>query len=198
MDEERLDVLDAAGRLTGRTKPRGAVHRDGDWHAAFHLWVIRGDGVLLQRRAAGKRSWAGYLDATAAGHLTAGEGVLDGLREAEEELGVVYAPDDLVALGVYRVDAPRAAGGRNREHQHVFFVVDERPLRAWTALDHREVDSLVLVERAAFRRLVVERRPAHGRAWDGIVERDIVVSAAELVPSPSLAELSARLVDGAD
>ena len=94
MDDELLDVVDEHGRRLG-VKRRGDVHRDGDWHLAFHLWVVRPDGVLLQRRAATKASWPGRLDATAAGHLLAGEAVRDGLREAEEELGVAYAFDDL-------------------------------------------------------------------------------------------------------
>lgn len=195
MDDELLDVLDADGRPTGVTKARAAVHRDGDWHAAFHLWVVRPDGVLLQRRAAGKQSWAGYLDATAAGHLVAGEQTLDGLREAEEELGVAFDPDDLVALGVHVVDEPRAAGGRNRERQHLFLVRDDRPLTAYTELDASEVAGLVLVSHEDFAALVGGHQVAHGRAWDGIVERDTVVSADELVPAPYLPELSTRLLE---
>ena len=38
--EEEFDVLDAEGRPTGRVKARSAVHRDGDWHAAVHVWVL--------------------------------------------------------------------------------------------------------------------------------------------------------------
>ena len=38
--EEEFDVLDAKGRPTGRAKARSAVHRDGDWHAAVHVWVL--------------------------------------------------------------------------------------------------------------------------------------------------------------
>ncbi len=54
--DELFDVLDADGRPTGLAKPRGEVHRDGDWHGALHIWVggIGDDGVpfvLFQRRS---------------------------------------------------------------------------------------------------------------------------------------------------
>src|ERR1700712_5224705 len=102
MEDELLDVFDERGWHIG-TKRRGDVHRDGDWHLAFHLWVVRSDGVILQRRASTKSSWPSYLDASAAGHLLAGEAIQDGLREAEEELGTVYQFADLASLGVHRV-----------------------------------------------------------------------------------------------
>ena len=54
--EEEFDVLDAGGRPTGRTKARSAVHRDGDWHAAVHVWVLLQcpcAGQLSGRREAG-------------------------------------------------------------------------------------------------------------------------------------------------
>ncbi|MBA2348095.1 MAG: NUDIX hydrolase, partial [Solirubrobacterales bacterium] len=72
--DERLDVYDELGVHLG-VKARGAVHRDGDWHRCVHLWVLSGDAVLLQRRGRHKASWPGALDATAAGHVAAGESV---------------------------------------------------------------------------------------------------------------------------
>src|SRR3954452_23548545 len=211
MDDELLDVFDEHGRHRG-VKRRGDVHRDGDWHLAFHLWVVCGDGVLLQRRAADKDSWPGYLDASAAGHLLAGEAVSDGLREVEEELGSAYAFDDLDALGVHRVCDPVRDGRVNRELQHVFAVRDDRPLSRWTAFDRVEVDGLVLVGHDALAALACalggagaggpaafaalagalaaggEGSPASvtvpGRAWDGTRETAITVGAGELMPAP--------------
>jgi isopentenyldiphosphate isomerase len=99
---ELLDVYDELGARTGVAR-RDVVHRDGLWHRCFHLWILSGDGVLLQRRSPAKEAFGGMLDATAAGHLAAGESVLDGAREAEEELGVAFAPADLEPLGVRAV-----------------------------------------------------------------------------------------------
>ena len=38
--EEQFDVMDASGGLTGLRKARRAVHADGDWHAAVHVWIV--------------------------------------------------------------------------------------------------------------------------------------------------------------
>lgn len=78
--------------------------------AAYVLLRRRADGVeqlLLQLRRG-----TGYMDghwaAAAAGHVEAGESVLDAAaREAAEELGVVLGPADLVPLcAMHRTVAP--------------------------------------------------------------------------------------------
>jgi hypothetical protein len=191
--DELLDVYAGDGTTRLGTKPRDDVHRDGDWHLAFHLWVVAPAGVLLQRRASDKDSWPGRLDATAAGHLVAGETVADGLREAEEELGVAYAFGDLVALGVHRVDEEPEPGRHNREHQHVFAVRDDRPLEAWTAWDRTELDGLVLVGHDAFAALAGGGGPVAGRAWGGRRAAAVEVAAGELVPTPYLTGITDSL-----
>jgi isopentenyldiphosphate isomerase len=82
--------------------------------------------LLLQRRAATKDTWPGYLDTTAAGHLAAGEGTLDGLREVEEELGLRVRPERLVPLGTRKVEQEIPAG-RDREFHEVFLLSDATP-----------------------------------------------------------------------
>lgn len=94
---ELFDVLDSSGHKTGQTKPRHLAHRDGDWHRAVDIWIINPErGLLLQRRAADKDSWAGYWDISCGGHLTAGDDSLTGaLRELEEELDLHAQPEEL-------------------------------------------------------------------------------------------------------
>lgn len=201
MDDELLDVFDERGWHVG-TKRRADVHRDGDWHLAFHLWVTGPEGVLFQRRARDKASWPGYLDASAAGHLLAGEAIRDGLREADEELGAAYAFDDLEPLGVHRVDDAEHSGVVNRELQHVFAVRDDRPLEAWEDFDRVELDGLVLVGHDEFLELVRalevggDERAAlhvHARAWDGAAVDDVRVTPAEVVPAPYLTSIGPTL-----
>lgn len=201
MDDELLDVFDERGWHLG-VKRRADVHRDGDWHLAFHLWVVSPDGVLLQRRAHDKASWPGYLDASAAGHLIAGEAVQDGLREADEELGAAYAFDDLESLGVHRVDESERSGIVNRELQHVFAVRDDRPLDAWRDFDRVELDGLVLVDHEAFSELVravaddgsrSEAPAVPARAWDGSAITAAHVTPDEVVPTPYLTTIAPAL-----
>lgn len=191
---ELLDVYDETGEHRLGTKPRDAVHRDGDWHRAFHLWVVSARGVLFQRRAASKTAFPLMLDATAAGHLVAGEDVADGLREAEEELGVRWALADLHDLGVHRVDDRPAPGMVNREHQHVFAVRDDRPLGEYTGIARDEVAGLVLVGHDGAAALLAGGT-ARGVEWDGEARRTLTVRAAELVPAPYLPEIVPVLRD---
>lgn len=191
---ELLDVYDETGTRHLGTKPRDAVHRDGDWHRCLHLWVVTPDGVLFQRRSRAKTAFPGMLDATAAGHLVAGETVEDGLREAEEELGVAWTLDALTDLGVHRVDDHPTPDTTNREFQHVYAVADDRPLTAWTALHAEEVDGLVLVAHDDVQRLL-DGGDVPAREWDGTTIREVVVAAAEVVPAPYLPSIAPALRD---
>jgi isopentenyldiphosphate isomerase len=128
--DELLDILDESGRPTGEIVSKTEAHRLGLWHRCFHCWICGSDqGVsylLLQRRAATKDTWPGYLDVTAAGHLAAGEETLDGLREVEEELGLQVEPEWLVPLGIRRVEQEIPAGC-DREFHDVFLLYDATP-----------------------------------------------------------------------
>jgi isopentenyldiphosphate isomerase len=128
MDEaaEVLDLLDEHGHPTGETKARAAVHRDGDWHRAFHLWVMHPDGyVLLQRRSRAKDLAPGKVDVSVGGHLRAGEIWLDALREAEEEIGLELRPGDVELLGTARSERAYPDGALDREFQDVYAAVVE-------------------------------------------------------------------------
>lgn len=48
--EEYFDVLDEFGAQTGRTKLRKEVHRDGDWHASVHIWIIHATTGKVEKR----------------------------------------------------------------------------------------------------------------------------------------------------
>jgi isopentenyldiphosphate isomerase len=133
--DEIIDVFDDLGRHIG-TKPRAAVHRDGDWHQVFNSLVVRLDreepAVLLQLRGTASRAFPNLLDLTVGGHLLAGEPpLMGGVREFEEELGVEVTPDDLVFLGVRRNVLVDSEGMVHRELIHVFLVLDDRPLEAY-------------------------------------------------------------------
>ena len=128
--EELLDILDESGRSTGEVVAKSEAHRLGLWHRCFHCWICGSDPggsyLLLQRRAATKDTWPGYLDVTAAGHLAAGEETLDGLREVEEELGLRIESERLVPLGTRRVEQ-EIPGGCDRELHEVFLLLDATP-----------------------------------------------------------------------
>ena len=126
---EILDIYNGQGQLVG-SKERDLVHKDGDWHKTFHCWIIFRDSlntdyVVLQKRS-DKKSWPGYVDISAAGHITSGEKVEDGLRELEEELGVVIDFKNLINAGIRVCIEDFKVGTSNHEFQHVFFLIDNR------------------------------------------------------------------------
>jgi len=129
--DELLDVLDERGRLTGEVVWKSEAHRRGLWHHCFHCWIAGEDAgspyLLVQRRAAAKDTWPGYLDVTAAGHLQSGEEPLGGgLREIEEELGLKVESDRLVPLGTRRIEQ-EIPEGCDREFHEVFLLLDPTP-----------------------------------------------------------------------
>jgi isopentenyldiphosphate isomerase len=130
---ELFDVVRADGTPTGRVKPRAAIHRDGEWHRAVHVWVAGVDDhgapfLIFQRRSPRKDTWPGRLDATVGGHYRAGETLPETLREVEEEIGVVADFLALRPLGV-RVCANEAEPGIiDRELQDLFLLRDDRRL----------------------------------------------------------------------
>lgn len=201
--EEELDVVDPTGRRVGRAT-RAEVHRDGLWHQVFHCLLVRtGEPprVVLQRRHAAARSFAGKLDLSVTGHLSAGEAPLDGVREVREELGIDVDPARLVALG-RRLLADDGGEGRNREIAHVYLLPDDTPLADFR-LDPAEVGGLVEIAVEDLLALIAD--PTRRATCDvvdtaGATTR-VEVTRADLVPAVDgawvvTATMAARYVRG--
>ena len=182
---EVLDLLDAHGDPTGEKKARAAVHRDGDWHRAFHLWVVHPDGyVLLQRRAKTKDLAPGKVDVSVGGHLRAGEIWIDALREAEEEIGLTLRPGDVDLLGTVRSERRYPGGALDREFQDVYVsLVEGRELPDY-ALRCEEVAVLYEAPLARLIELYREGRSLPVAGWDCQQRRNDAL----LVPEDLIAE----------
>ena len=146
--DELLDVLDGSGRQTGEVAWKSEAHRLGLWHRCSHCWVVGEDAggsyLLVQRRAATKDTWPGYLDVTCAGHLQSGEEPLSGgLRELEEELGLEVGAERLVPLGTRRIEQ-EIEGGCDREFHDVFLLSNTTPPED-LRLQEREVEAVLRV-----------------------------------------------------
>ncbi len=151
--DELFDLVSRDGAPLGVEKARREVHRDGDWHRSLHIWVVLLEGsggpgaprspcLLFQRRSPDKDTWPGALDVAVTGHLRAGEAILDGLREAREEIALEIKPEDAIELGLRRRADEHTAGVLDRELQAIFATATSRSLAAF-APDPDEVTSLV-------------------------------------------------------
>ncbi|MFC4075825.1 NUDIX hydrolase [Salinithrix halophila] len=135
MQEERIDVLDETMTVQGNAT-RTEIHRKGLWHRTFHCWVLRREGdrkrLIFQLRDKGKQASPGKMDASAAGHLEAGETPEDGVREMEEELGMAIRPEELRFLGVSREEKALGEGWMDREFCHLYFYETACSLQAFS------------------------------------------------------------------
>jgi isopentenyldiphosphate isomerase len=120
VSEELIDLLDA-----NATKPKSAVHRDGDWHRAAHVWIVTSDDrVLLQRRSPDKENYPGLWDVSCAGHLSAGESAVDAaIREAAEEIGVTLRAEELQPIGTIKESLVLNGGTYLDNEEHEIFLV---------------------------------------------------------------------------
>ena len=130
---------------------KGATKEDvlgkGLLHGASHVWIwrVKDDQtqILLQKRAADKRTWPNYYDISAAGHIDLGEEPLTAaIREAKEEINLDIDPSDLKFAGSRygRVDVPDT-GLIENEFCFIYTLrlYDETDF----SLDDGEVDSLI-------------------------------------------------------
>jgi isopentenyldiphosphate isomerase len=187
--DELLEVFDAGGRPSGRALSRSAVHLDGEWHQAFHCWILRHQKqeVILQRRALVKDTYAGCWDAAAAGHWRFGETAELAAREIAEELGLDVAFSELIYCGRERASRRFPNGLIDREHHQVYVLESDRPLSDYRP-DPREVIALGafpsgdLVALVQGRLAALAATEAVSVAADGQLSPvDVVISRADLV-----------------
>lgn len=159
---EFIDVLEPSGDRKGVTKSKPDVHRDGDWHRAVHVWIIAPDDrILVQRRALVKENNPGLWDVSCAGHLSAGESVIDAcLREAEEELGVRLDANELKHVASIAEQSVLNGGTYIDNEIHEIFVVHRDIDLASLRLQPEEVDDARLVTRDELRALDKVPHPA--------------------------------------
>ncbi len=130
---EQIDIFDDAfNPLPTGPVSIDAVHQKGLWHQTFACWLVnRERGVVyLQLRGPKNRVGANTFDATASGHLAAGETPTDGFRELQEEVGNIPLFEQIY-WGVNRAFFQKGAY-INREFCHVFIAITTATLTDFT------------------------------------------------------------------
>ncbi len=120
---EMVELVDRSGRTVGTLAKLDAHLAPGYLHRAVSVFLLDQSGrLLVQRRAAGKYHSAGLWSNTCCGHPRPGEWPSAAAsRRLAFEVGLVVAPDDLIAAGsvTYEVADP-ASGLVEREYDHLF------------------------------------------------------------------------------
>ena len=97
----------------------------GALHGSSHVWIWRqtkaGIEILIQRRAAIKKTWPNFWDISAAGHMEYGETPLAAARrETEEEIGITTTAEQFCLLFVHRQYLVARVGPRAIENEFQF------------------------------------------------------------------------------
>ena len=122
--DEFIDILTAEGLPTGNTALKSVAHKKGWFHATAHIWFFTTDHqILLQKRALTKKVFPGIWDISVAGHIGAGEKILQGAkREILEEIGLELQEKDLIKIGTRIHQVSHSNGIQDNEHHHVFIA----------------------------------------------------------------------------
>lgn len=143
--EEQLDVLRLPDfKASGVIKPRSQTMKDGDWVRIFHLWVMSRTPVpsIIYQQRGPNVVWApNMLDVAVGGHYAAGETGLDGIREAEEELGKKLNPAQTIYIGQKMHIGEVTDKGQKKNIVEIYFIEDDSPLESYM-LDPEEVYAL--------------------------------------------------------
>lgn len=141
---ELFDILNEDGSKTGIVKERGVAHREGALHGTVHIWIVReneksGYDILLQKRSNNKDSHPGCYDISSAGHISAGDEIMESaLRELWEELGLSVQPEQLELFGTTHIKFEKTFyGKRFRDNEISSDFVYRQPV---------EIDKLNLQE----------------------------------------------------
>ncbi|MDR0803898.1 MAG: alpha/beta fold hydrolase [Rickettsiales bacterium] len=130
---ELIDIFDESWNPTGEILERNEAERQGKWHKACHIWIVNPRGeLLLQLRSPNKSSYPNMWDISAAGHVRAGETMIEGgIREMKEELGIDISGDQLIPI--------TKRNSASNKHLHAVFLIKlDLPITAFTFSD-REV-----------------------------------------------------------
>ena len=139
--KEYVDILDDEGQHTGIVVAKSEAHKKGLFHPTVHIWFFTRDGrVLLQQRGENKETFPRLWDVSVAGHISAGEEVLNAaLREIEEEIGLEIAADQLIHIGQFKSVQEHREDLVDKEFHNTFICLLEVPFS-----DLRKQDSEVL------------------------------------------------------
>ena len=143
--DELIDILTPEGKSTGKTALKSEAHKKGWFHATAHIWFFTSDEkILLQKRALTKKVFPGIWDISVAGHIGAGEEVLEGAkREVYEEIGLILEDKDFIKIGTRIHQVNHENGIQDNEHHHVFIAELKTPISELT-MQPEEVAGLEL------------------------------------------------------
>ena len=155
MAEEQLILVDERNRAVG-TGGKTAVHRAGQLHRAFSIFVVDARGrILLQQRSRAKYHSGGLWANSCCGHPRPGERTLVAAhRRLNEELGI----SSPLVFGFYaRYQADLDHGMHENEFVYVYFGA----LQATPKPDPAEVAAVDFASATEIKRRIAQKPQAY-------------------------------------
>ncbi len=158
---EFWQLYDEQGRsINGLGATKDNVFSKGLLHGASHVWIWRKNNgnleVLLQKRAANKRTWPNLYDISAAGHIDLGETPMAAaLRETKEEIGLDINETSLKLISVQR--AYMQAENNSIENEFQWLYILGLPNNTKFSIQKEEVASLEWKPLTDFKNEVLEK-----------------------------------------
>lgn len=157
--QELWQLYDKDGNpIPGEGLAKDEVFRKGILHGAAHVWIWRntmsGKEVLLQKRAANKRTYPNMLDISAAGHIDLGETPeIAAIRETQEEIGLDIDASDLEVVGRFYIN--NRVNDESIENEFRWVYLFEITTDTVFTLEEQEVASTQWIPLEKFKRTVL-------------------------------------------
>lgn len=154
--DEYIDIVTSSGEPTTKVALKEEAHKNGWWHNTIHVWLYTKKGeILLQQRSHKKSIYPLLWDVSAAGHVNAGESLINAaIRETEEELGLKLSIDDLLNIGVHKHKSVYGNGKiKDFEFHNVYIAQLKKDIKNLSPQEE-EVEALKLVSLSEFMHLL--------------------------------------------
>ena len=151
---EYIDIFDENNNPTGEIKEKTQAHENGDFHRTAHIWIMNDNKeLLLQKRSGTKKSHPNCWDISGAGHIRAGETVIEGaIRELKEELGINANENDLKFISIVK----STKNPKNQEFGYVYLLKCNNKIEEYTFEDN-EVSEVKYVYFEDLEKMVADR-----------------------------------------
>ena len=159
--EEMADVLDDKGNKTGQTMTETEIHEKGIPHRTADVYILNDKGeIFLQKRSPSVIVFPNVFYLSAGGHLSAGETSEEAVvRETREEIGVVYAPRDLIHLGEAKDTQAFNDGKYVIHHFTDTYLIKDNLSREMIHIDHNEVSDFMWIPWREFESNIKNKDP---------------------------------------